>query len=135
MSSVRVSWKGLSKEEKLIYKKKAEEKKDINFDPSTVSDDLRRERDRGYRKRQAIKKLINQDNQDSVQKDLLHMLEGKKRKVEAMLKLKESLMVEITSVDTEIRVVKSMISDHDDEEQRLKLDIKLFLNHHKVCKK
>ena len=63
------------------------------------------------------------------------MLEGKKRKVEAMLKLKESLMVEIASVDTEISVVKSMISDHDDEEQRLKFDVKLFLNHHKVCKK
>ena len=135
MSSVWESWRGLSRKEKLTYKKKAQEEKEIVVDSSEVCDDKRKERDRGYRKRQAIQKLTEKENQESVQKELLSMLETKKRKLESLIQLKDSLSEEITSANAEISVVKNIINDHDDEEMKLKSDIKLYLNHHKMCKK
>merc|ERR1719154_142828 len=91
MASVRASWKGLSVKEKFKYKKKAQEEKNTDIDSTDTAGDKKRERDRKYRRREAVKKLAAKDKENSAQKDLLAMFQEKKVKLEAMIQVRDIL--------------------------------------------
>ena len=139
MEDITEAWKSLLPSEKLKYKTLAVDELaggsgNTREGKNEEAKEMKRERDRIYRKEMAVRKKEEEIEKKNFFIDFEEILKEKKNKVERMREEKEKLNKEISSTVTENEIIQKMTAEKVIEELAQKAKLKLLFNHHKDCK-
>ena len=139
MENIAEAWKSLPPSEKLKYKTLAIDEVaggsgNTMEGKNEGAKDVKKERDRNYKKAMAVRKKQEEIEKKDFCRDFENVLKEKENKFERMRKEKERISQEISKILTENEVLQKMTADQVIDEVAQKSKLKLLFNHHKECK-